>query len=212
VTEDFLRFFVAYHYVFSANGKFENPDPARDRSSGEDARPAENWITFHQRRRDVVGNVQARKEQERGSQARRFAHGPARRISGAVDGKFTQAERQVGRCTTVLKPPRIRPRAPRSDSCRPTAQRCAGRFSARGRRGVVRREVRRRHDLKHLDVLRVPDLGVPDVRRLIEASAGTHRHLPTPSYSNSIRPLRTYANCTLQSWRNSFRRRSNSAC
>jgi hypothetical protein len=41
VTEDFLRFFVAYHYVFSANGKFENPDPARDRSSGEDAEPFE---------------------------------------------------------------------------------------------------------------------------------------------------------------------------
>ena len=27
VTEDFLKFFVADHYVFSANGKFENPDP-----------------------------------------------------------------------------------------------------------------------------------------------------------------------------------------
>jgi hypothetical protein len=27
VTEDFLKFFVADHYVFSANGKYENPDP-----------------------------------------------------------------------------------------------------------------------------------------------------------------------------------------
>jgi hypothetical protein len=45
----------------------------------------------------------------------------------------------------------------------------------------VRREVRRRHDLKHLDVLRVPDLGVPDVRRLIDRSKCRHASSPADS-------------------------------
>ena len=58
--------FVADHYVFSANGKYDNPDPPAIEARGEDARPARDRAAFHQRRRDLVEAVRARKERQEG--------------------------------------------------------------------------------------------------------------------------------------------------
>jgi hypothetical protein len=46
-TKPFLEFFVADHYVFSANGKYNNPDAATLEAVGEDAWQSENRVAFH---------------------------------------------------------------------------------------------------------------------------------------------------------------------